>query len=131
MTTDFIDETIADAQLVFTVEKISDDYYACQITSPFGEMKRKLRMKPGYEPPTLGGMLYHYALIAQNLSEYDDMLEWADDSSRDLAEPETIKEFKQMVEDDTDLRKLLSEKIFQNLLAGLAISQAINKAMPR
>ena len=87
-------------------------------------------MKPGFEAPTLGGVLYHYALIAQNMTEYDDVLEWADDTSRDLAKPETLKEFKQMVEDETDLRKILTEKVFQELLAGLAISQAINNAMP-
>lgn len=131
MTTDFIAETIADAQLTLDVEAISEDYYACQITSPHGEMKRKIRMKPGYEAPTLDGVLYHYALIAQNLIEYDDMLEWADDTKRDVAKPEVIKEFKQMVEDETDLRKILTEKMFQELLAGLAISQAINNAMPR
>jgi hypothetical protein len=73
----------------------------------------------------------HYALIAHTLSEYDDMLEWADDTGRDLAKPETKKDFKQLVEDDTDLRKVLSEKVFQDLLAGLSISQAINNAMPR
>jgi len=131
MTTDFIAETIADAQLTFEVEKISEGYYACQITSPLGEMKRKLRMKPGYEPPTLGGMLYHYVLIAQNISEYDDMFEWADDTNRDLTEAETIQEFKQMVEDEINLRLLLSEETFQNLLSGLAINQATNNAVPR
>jgi hypothetical protein len=131
MTTDFITETIADAQLTFEAEKISEDYYACLITSPHGKMKRNLRMKPGHEAPTLGGMLYHYALIVQSLNEYEDVLEWADDTNRDLNKPETVKEFKQMVEDETSLRLILSETIFQNLLSGLAISQAINNAMPR
>lgn len=130
MTIDFIAETITNAQLTFEVKEISADYYDCKISSAYGEMKRKIRMKPGFEAPTLGGVLYHYALIAQNMTEYDDVLEWADDTSRDLAKPETLKEFKQMVEDETDLRKILTEKVFQELLAGLAISQAINNAMP-
>lgn len=112
--TDFIADAITKAQLSFKAEEISEDYYACHLTSPHGEMKRNIRMKPGYEPHMLGGVLYHYALIVQSLNEYDDILEWAKDRDRDLNEPDTLKDYRQMVEDETDLKRVLAEKSLMN-----------------
>ena len=129
--TDFILDAINAAGLKFEARILKPDHYACTLTSPHSVMKRNIQMKPNREPPNIGGVLYHYTLIAQNINEYDDILDWAKDVDRDPGESAALKDFKQMVEDERDLRLLLSEPVFTNLMAGLAISQAIQNAMPR
>ena len=113
------------------VVKAKPDVYTCSITGTFNpdlEWKRDVSAKPGTGAPTLGNVLYHYALRAQEVSQFDDILEWSDENKRDLNDPKTIPEFKQLVQDKTDLGLLLGEPIYQALLSGLEISQAIHDA---
>lgn len=105
--------------------------YACTITStanPDFKWQRSINTKEGYDAPALGNVIYHYALRTQEVSQYDDVLEWADDNDRDLNDMKTIPDFKQLVQDKTDLRLMLSEPVYQTMMAALEISQAIGNA---
>jgi len=132
---DFIYDAIEDAGLTMQVVEAEPDVYTCTITStitgtinPDLKWKRDVATKPGTGAPTLGNVLYHHALRAQGVSQYDDILDWSDDNKRDLNDAKTIPEFKQLVQDKTDLSLLLGEPIYQSLMTGLAISQAIHNA---
>jgi len=129
--TDFINDAIEDAGLAMHIFEAKPDVYTCTITGitdPDLKWERNITSKTGYGAPTIGNVLYHYALRAQDISQYDDVLEWSDENKRDLNDPKTISEFKQLVQDKTDLALLLGEPIYQGLLSGLEISQAINNA---
>lgn len=128
---DFINDVIEGAGLIMQVVDTEPDVYACTITGtikPDLEWKRNITTKPGRGSPSLGNVLYYYALRAQEIRQYDDALGWSDDNKRDLNDPKTIPEFKQLVQDKTDLGLLLGEPIYQTLLTGLEISQAIHNA---
>lgn len=128
---DFIKDAIDEAGLVMQVVEAEPDVYTCTITGsikPDLDWKRDVSTKHGYGAPTLGNVLYHYALRAQEVSQYDDVLAWSDENERNLNDPKTIPEFKQLVQDKTDLGLLLGEPIYQGLLSGLEISQAIHNA---
>ncbi len=131
---DYIDIAIKTAGLELRVSKAKPDLYHCIITStanPDFNWQRGLNTKAGYGAPNIGNVLYHYALRAQEISQYDDILEWSDENGHDLNDPNTLPDFKQLVQDKTDLRLLLSEPVYQNMMAGLEISQAIACARPR
>ncbi len=128
---DFINDTIEDAGLAMQVNDTKPDVYACTITSkinPDVEWKRNITTKPSCGAPSIGNVLYYYATRAQEVSQYDDVLGWSDENERDLNDPKTIPEFKQLVQDKTDLGLLLGEPTYQALLSGLEISQAIHNA---
>jgi len=61
----------------------------------------------------------------------DDILDWAKYEDRDPGAADARAEFQQLVDDERELRILLGEENFQNLMAALSISQAINNARPR
>ena len=128
---DFIKDAIDSAGLVMHVADVEPDVYACAITSsqnPDFEWKRNITTKSERGAPSLGNVLYYYATRAQEVSQYDDVLGWSDDNERDLNDSKTIPEFKQLVQDKTDLGLLLGEPTYQVLLSGLDISQAIHNA---
>ncbi len=93
-------------------------------------MVRDISIKPGYDAPDVGNLIYHFALSAQEVSQYDDVLEWATEEGRDLNDIETLPMFRQLVDNKRDFRLLLSEPVYQNLMAALEISQAIGNARP-
>ncbi|MCF6221147.1 MAG: hypothetical protein L3J65_08555 [Robiginitomaculum sp.] len=128
---DFIDDVIKSAGLVMHVAETNPDIYTCTITGTQNSeysWQRTLNTKPGYGSPTIGNVLYHYALRAQEVNQYSDILEWSDESNRDLNDPKTIPDYKQLVQDKTDLRLLLGEPAYLSLMAGLEINQAIHNA---
>jgi len=128
---DFIEEAIASAELTMEQTVSQDDQYACVLTSCHNTMKRTIIMAPGVAPPSLGKILYYYAERAQEISEFDDITEWADEMEYDLNDPKIIPDYKQLVSDSTDLRLLLGEENYQGLITALEISQAMANAMPR
>ncbi len=131
---DYIDIAIADAGLDMQVDEAEPGIYHCTLTSttnPDFNWQRDLNTKAGHGAPGIGNVLYHYALRAQEVSQYNDVLEWSEDNGRNLNDPQTIPEFTQLVQDKTDLRLLLSEPVYQKMMAGLEIHQAISCAMPR
>lgn len=128
--TDFIDDAVKDAGISLQVEEKGADQYACTLTSRHGKMVRDISIKPGYGAPDVGNLLYHFALSAQEVSQYDDVLEWAREEGRDLNDIETLPMFRQLVDNKRDFRLLLSEPVYQNLMAALEISQAIGNARP-
>jgi len=128
---DFIKDAIESAGLAMQVADVEPDVYACVVTSsqnPDFEWKRNITTKSERGAPSLGNVLYYYATRAQEVSQYDDVLGWSDDNERDLNDSKTIPEFKQLVQDKTDLGLLLGEPTYQALLSGLEISQAIHNA---
>ena len=128
---DFINDAVEGAGLVMQVTKVRQNVFACTITrnqKPDYDWKRNITTKPDYGAPTIGNVLYHYALRAQDVSQYADVLGWSDEDKRDLNDPKTIPEYKQLAQDKTDLGLLLGEPIYQTLLTGLEISQAIHNA---
>jgi len=127
---DFIEEAITAAAVELDISLKEDDQYACVMTSSNGKMVRDITVKSGYDAPTLGNVIYHYALVAQEVSQYDDVLEWADDTGHKLSDSETLPKFRQMGDDKRDLRLLLSESIYQDMMGALEISQAICNAKP-
>ena len=130
---DYIDIAITEAGLEMLVSEATPGLYHCTITStanPKFNWQRNLNTKAGHGAPGIGNVLYHYALRAQEISQYNDVLEWSDENERDLSDPKTIPDFKQLVQDKTDLRLLLSEPVYQKMMAGLEIHQAISCARP-
>ena len=128
---DFIDEAIASCELTMKQTLKQEHHYACTLKSCHSTMMRDIAMEPGHAPPSLGNILYYYAQRAQEISQYDDMLEWADEMEYDLSDPKTIPNYKQLVSDKTDLRLLLGEANYQGMMAGFEISQAMANAAPR
>jgi len=125
---DFIDEAIAAAEVRLDISHGANGGYSCVLTSRHGRMVRDITIKTGRDAPTVGNLIYHFALSAQEVSEYDDVLEWADDTGRDLNDNQTLPLFRQLVDNKRDFRLLLSEPVYQKLMAGLEISQAIGGA---
>jgi hypothetical protein len=125
---DYIHDAIMSAGLRLSVEEKGDDLYDCRISGPDHTMVRDIQMKPGFEAPKLGGLVYHYAQRAQQSQSFDDILEWADETGEDLQAPGTIEKYKQLVEDTQAFRLLLGESVFNDLMAALAIDQAISNA---
>lgn len=128
---DFIQDAIDAAELTLQTAPKAENVYTCTITSRHAVMIRTLTMKPGYDAPTLGAVLLYYSERAQQVEEIDDVLEWASGHDRDLNDPKTVPTFKQLVTDQDDLRRLLSDRPYQTLISGLEISQAISNARPR
>lgn len=111
-------------------ELTKPDVYCCRLVSDHGEMVRRLRMRADGDPPEVGAVVLYYAERAQLIDEYDDITEWARDFEKDLSAPGVLDEFQQLVDDRRDVELLLSLKVFNDLQAGLAISQAIGRARP-
>jgi len=126
---DFIDDAIASAEVTMEQSLKQENLYICKLTSRHGTMTRNIEMGAGSAPPSLGNVIYYYAVRAQEISSYDDLLEWADELEHDLNDPKTMPNFKQLVSDKTDLRLLLGEQNYQEMLTALEISQAITNAM--
>jgi len=76
-------------------------------------------------------VIYCYAVIAQQAGEYDDIPEWSKDHGYDLNDPATIPKFDQLVDDERDFQLLLGPDVFEDIMTGLAISQAVENARPR
>jgi hypothetical protein len=127
---DFIEDAITAAAVELDILLKEDGQYACIMASSHGKMVRDITVKPGYDAPTLGNVIYHFALVAQEVSQYDDVLEWADDTGHKLNDSATLPKFRQMVDDKRDIRLLLSENIYQDMMGALEISQAICNAKP-
>jgi hypothetical protein len=127
---DYIEDAITAAGVELDISVKDDGQYACVMTSSHGKMVRDITVKPGHDAPTLGNIIYHFALVAQEVSQYDDVLEWADDTGHKLSDSETLPKFRQMVDDKRDLRLLLSERAYQDMMGALEISQAICHANP-
>ena len=125
---DFIDEAMASCELTMEQTLKQENLYACSLKSCHSTMTRDIEMEAGCAPPSLGNILYYYAERAQDISYYDDILEWADEMEYDLSDPKTIPKYKQLVSDKTELRLLLGEENYQGMMAGFEISQAIAMA---
>jgi len=128
---DFIVDAVEGAGLSLQTNPMKPDQYLCEMVSEHSKMVREINVKPGYGAPKIGNLVYHFALAAQNLDQYDDILDWAKGNDMDLNDPKTIPRFTQLVDDKRDLRLLLSEPVFQKMMTGLEISQAIANAVPR
>ena len=128
---DFINDAISEAKIEIIITEKNENLYRCALTSVYGKMKREISMETGYSVPSLGNILYHYLVLAQQIDQCEDILEWAKEREYDLNEASTIVNFNQLLEDQKDLRILLSEPIYQKLITGLEISQAIGNAYPR
>ncbi len=129
--TDFIEEVISDAKLELIIFEQHENLYECTLTSVHGKMVKEMKMQPGYGAPSLGNIIYYYALRSQQIDQCDDILDWAKEREQDLNEASTIANFNQLLEDQKDFKILLSEPIYQNLLTALEISQAIENAYPQ
>ena len=130
---DYINIAITEAGLEMRVSEAKPGLYRCTMTStanPDFNWQRDINTKAGHGAPNIGNVFYHYALRAQEVSQYDDVLEWSDENERDLNDPKTIPDFQQLVQDKTDLRLLLSEPVYQKMMTGLEIHQAISCARP-
>lgn len=127
---DFIDDAIQAANVELVAKPLEDGNWTCILTSAHGNMVRKLHINAKHGEPKAGNIIYHFALVAQEVSEYDDVLEWSKEEGHDLNDFKTLNKFKQMVEDKRDLRLLLSEPTYQNMRTALEISQACANARP-
>lgn len=128
---DFIDVAIADAEVTMTVSPLEDNAYKCELTSVHGAMTRTITMAEGYGEPKLGNLIYYYATEIQLYEDCDDILEWASDMGLNPGDSETLKRYNQLSEDHRELRMLLGEENYQNMIAALEISQALGSADPR
>ncbi len=127
---DFIDDAIQAAKVEMTASLKEDEIWTCDLKSKHGVMIRDLHIKTKFGTPKTGNIIYHFALVSQEISQYDDVLEWAKEEGHDLNDFKNLSKFKQMVEDKGNLRILLSEETYQNMMAGLEISQACANAHP-
>lgn len=67
----FINDVIEGAGLVMQVTEVRQNIFACTITRSQKldyDWKRNITTKPGFGAPTIGNVLYHYALRAQDVS---------------------------------------------------------------
>jgi len=128
---DFIEDAVAAAGLSLKTKPMETDQHWCEMVSVHGTMERAINVKPGFGAPSIGGLIHHFALVAQNLDQYDDILDWSKDNDIDLNDPKTIPRFTKLVDNQRDLRLLLSEPVYQKMMTGLEISQAISNAWPR
>lgn len=128
---DYIDDAIAEAKIEMACTALDNNKYRCVLTSSYGEMTRDISIKEGNGAPNMGNIIYHFALNAQNIDYYDDILEWSKEECQDLNAPETIPKYKQFVANKDDLRLLLSERVYKSMMSGLEISQAIHMACPQ
>lgn len=128
---DFIDDAIADAEVTMTVSPLEDNAYKCELTSVHGAMTRTITMAEGFDAPVLGNLIYYYATEIQLYEDCDDILEWASDMGLNPGDSETLKRYNQLSEDHRELRMLLGEENYQNMIAALEISQALGSADPR
>ena len=128
---DFIDVAIADAEVTITVSPLEDNAYKCELTSVHGAMTRTISMAEGYGEPKLGNLIYYYATEIQLYEDCDDILEWSSDMGLNPGDSETLKRYNQLSEDHRELRMLLGEENYQNMIAALEISQALDSADPR
>tara|TARA_R110002096_G_scaffold416576_3_gene619753 strand:+ start:200893 stop:201285 length:393 start_codon:yes stop_codon:yes gene_type:complete len=128
---DFIDDAIADAQVAMTVNALEDNTYKCDLASTHGSMTRTITMAEGYGPPKLGNLIYYYATEIQLYEDCNDILEWASDMGLNPGDSETLKRYDQLGEDHRELRMLLGEENYLNMIAALEISQALDGADPR
>ncbi len=128
---DFIDEAIAAANLTLTAEKTGPNAYHCTLVSDYGQMVRDITVrKAAPNAPTIGNLVYYFAVQAQSVIDYDDFEEWADDEGFENFDPQARKNYEQHCKDARELRVLFGDEAFQNLMGALAIHQAISKAFP-
>ena len=127
---DFIDAAIADAGVTMAVKPLDDNAFKCEMTSAHAKMSRTIKMAEGYGPPVLGNLVYYYATEIQLYEDCDDILEWAADMGVDPGDALTLKRYSQIGIDQRDLSLLLGEENYQNMIAALEISQAIENAEP-
>ncbi len=128
---DFIDDAIAAAEVTMTIKPLDGNAFKCDLTSRHHQMTRTITMAEGYDAPKLGNLIYYYATEIQLYDDCDDILEWSKDMGLDPGDSETLNRYKQLDKDNRDLRLLLSEETYQDMMAALEISQAIETAKPR
>lgn len=128
---DFINEAISNAAVTMTVTALEDNAYKCELASTHGSMTRTITMADGYGAPVIGNLIYYYATEIQLYEDCDDILEWSSDMGLNPADNETRKRYSQLGEDHRELRTLLGEDNYQNMIAALEISQALGSADPR
>lgn len=128
---DFIEDAIQAADVDLDVEPLEDGRFRCKLSSTHGQMVRDIRLKDGVSAPHAGGLIYHFALQAQQFELSDDITDWAEDMGKSLSEPGVIDEYRQLDADYRDLAILLGQANFDAMLQGLAIHQAIGNARPR
>lgn len=129
--TDFILDTISEAELTLDCAEAGEGAFMCTFVSRHGQMTRRITMKPGYGAPELGELLYYFAVRAQEADAAEDISDWAEINGKDLSAPNAVNDFNQLVTDQRDLELLLGRSAYDAMMAGLAISQAIENAMPR
>ncbi len=130
--TDFIDEAVAEANIILKSEKTGADIYRCTLSSDYCQMTRDITVKTGVTaPPDIGNLLYYFAQIAQSVRSTDDFEDWAEETGHDTADKDAKSRYKQQCKDTQELRTLLGGYCFDNLLQALAIHQAISNAIQR
>ncbi len=129
---DFIDDAIENAGITLSAEKTAPGVFRCTMVSHYGEMVRDITVKEGVdETPGVANLLYHFTLQTQSVDICDDLEDWADEYSYDASNEAIKAKYEQYCRDAKDLRALLGNDAFENLMGGLAISQAIGNARPR
>jgi hypothetical protein len=130
--TDFIETAISEAGLTLETSPADEpDHYRCTIGNGRYEMVRTMRMKEGYPPPSLGGLLLYHAEQVQQIYDCDDILDWVKEYDLDLNDYKIRDKFTDLVKDQDALRILLSDDGFHKMMTGLEIHQAISNARPR
>ncbi len=128
---DFIEQTILQAELTLESRPAeSADQFICTLKSPHGEMTRTIRMRQGRDAPNVHSLLFYWAENLQQVWLSEDILDWAEEYRYDPADPESRALFQNLVADEDALRLVLSDEVYQHMMAGLEIHQAIHAARP-
>lgn len=128
--TDYVQVAIDSASVQLHTDSLDNNQYRCRLSSPLATMSRDLTVKAGYGAPTAGQFLYYYMTRVQLVNDCDDVLAWADESNKKVADPEVLAEYRQLVADLDDLKRVLGLQVFDQMMGGLAIEQAIGAAHP-
>jgi len=129
---DFIDTAIREASISLHTEPADKaNCFKCIMTSSYGTMTRTMTMREGYDAPPLGDLMLYYAETLQSVYLSEDILDWASEYEHDLTDNKTQSTFEGLVKNEADMRILLGDKIYRNMMTGLEIHQAISRARPR
>ncbi|MEL6443940.1 MAG: hypothetical protein AAF089_11330 [Bacteroidota bacterium] len=130
---DYIDDAIDAGALRMRVQPLGGQRYQVTVTSaertsPWGTWTEPITMQPGYPAPTLGQVLFFTAGRLQAVEDTDDFLDWCDETGRNPGEAEALARYRDLVDLRDHVRGTMGVDVYESLLAGYAIDQAITRA---
>lgn len=128
---DLVQDAIDAAGISMTTEVMPDGRFRCDLVSAHGRLRKSVDAPTDAAEPDLYRVIFRCAMEAQHLDECDDITDWATDMKKDLAAPGVLAEFQEAMDERRDFEFLLSYRVFEQLMTGLAIYQAIGGARPR